>query len=433
MPGHQLRRTRRTRSRAPIPSCPKQLQRIARFALEQPHDLALGTVAAVAEAAEVQPSAMIRFANALGYGGFSEMQQVFRGHLVRALGQLPRAHRRSCAAAAGGRRGARPACCTSSSATRSPSSASSRTRPRRPTCDAAVKLHLPAPRACTCWRSAAPFRSPAISPMRSASSSCDPPARRRGRHAARTACAASRRDDVLLVAELPQLLARGGRRGAGGARARRAGDRHHRQRAVAAQAARPRVCFELGDASDRPFRSLVAPLCLAQALVVSAGHRLAESAAQPHGRSARRRNGAGVVSASTAARCHLRRPRRGRPVRRADRRPAGGHAVVRQVPRRLAGQHRGRRVAPGPASAAMLTRVGDEHNGRFVRETLARRRRRRVAGAHRPQAPHRAGLPRHPRPRHLSAGLLPRPLRRHGRSCADDVDAGLHRVVAARC
>ncbi|MBW8722230.1 MAG: MurR/RpiR family transcriptional regulator, partial [Polaromonas sp.] len=56
------------------PDMSKQLQRIARFALEQPNDLALGTVATVAEATEVQPSAMIRFANALGYGGFSEMQ-----------------------------------------------------------------------------------------------------------------------------------------------------------------------------------------------------------------------------------------------------------------------------------------------------------------------------------------------------------------------
>ena len=65
------------------PGMSKQLQRIARFALERPDELALGTVAAVAEATEVQPSAMIRFANAVGYGGFSEMQQVFRSHLVQ--------------------------------------------------------------------------------------------------------------------------------------------------------------------------------------------------------------------------------------------------------------------------------------------------------------------------------------------------------------
>ena len=36
-----------------------------------------------------------------------------------------------------------------------------------------------------------------------------------------------------------------------------------------------RVSLELGDDSSRPFRSLVAPLCLAQALVVSTGHHLA--------------------------------------------------------------------------------------------------------------------------------------------------------------
>src|SRR5688572_7092439 len=64
------------------PELSKQLQRIARFALEKPNDLALGTVAAVAAASGVQPSAMIRFANALGFKGFSEMQQIFRNHLV---------------------------------------------------------------------------------------------------------------------------------------------------------------------------------------------------------------------------------------------------------------------------------------------------------------------------------------------------------------
>jgi DNA-binding MurR/RpiR family transcriptional regulator len=51
------------------------------------------------------------------------------------------------------------------------------------------------------------------------------------------------------------------------------------------------VCFELGDDSSRPFRSLVAPLCLAQALVVSTGHQLAAAAARRKARRAPRRNG----------------------------------------------------------------------------------------------------------------------------------------------
>jgi DNA-binding MurR/RpiR family transcriptional regulator len=66
-------------------ACPDlsgHLRRIARFALEHPNDVALGTVAAVAKSASVQPSAVIRFANTLGYSGFSEMQRIFRENLL---------------------------------------------------------------------------------------------------------------------------------------------------------------------------------------------------------------------------------------------------------------------------------------------------------------------------------------------------------------
>src|ERR1700752_4560888 len=61
---------------------PRQLQRIARFALEHPHDVALDTVASAAQKAEVQPSAMVRFAQALGYEGYTDMQRIFRARLV---------------------------------------------------------------------------------------------------------------------------------------------------------------------------------------------------------------------------------------------------------------------------------------------------------------------------------------------------------------
>ena len=59
-----------------------QLQRISRFALEYPNEMALEPVANLAARASVQPSSMVRFAQALGYDGFSHMQQVFRSHLV---------------------------------------------------------------------------------------------------------------------------------------------------------------------------------------------------------------------------------------------------------------------------------------------------------------------------------------------------------------
>ena len=45
----------------------------------------MGTVAEVAKRAGVQPSAIVRFAGALGYSGFTELQQVFRLRLVAGL------------------------------------------------------------------------------------------------------------------------------------------------------------------------------------------------------------------------------------------------------------------------------------------------------------------------------------------------------------
>jgi DNA-binding MurR/RpiR family transcriptional regulator len=58
------------------------LRRLAQFALDDPSGFALGTVASIAAATEVQPSSVIRFAKTFGYSGFTEMQRVFRVRLV---------------------------------------------------------------------------------------------------------------------------------------------------------------------------------------------------------------------------------------------------------------------------------------------------------------------------------------------------------------
>ena len=58
------------------------LQRIARFALDDPNGFALRTVAEIAEATAVQPSSVIRFAQAFAFRGFSDMQRVFRVRLI---------------------------------------------------------------------------------------------------------------------------------------------------------------------------------------------------------------------------------------------------------------------------------------------------------------------------------------------------------------
>lgn len=60
---------------------PKRLRQLAAFALSRPEDMAFGTVAEIAEHAGVQPSTLVRFAQALGYGGFSHLQRIFRARL----------------------------------------------------------------------------------------------------------------------------------------------------------------------------------------------------------------------------------------------------------------------------------------------------------------------------------------------------------------
>lgn len=60
---------------------PKRLTQIAAYALENPDEVAFGTVASIAGHAEVQPSALVRFSRALGYQGFSDLQEVFRSRL----------------------------------------------------------------------------------------------------------------------------------------------------------------------------------------------------------------------------------------------------------------------------------------------------------------------------------------------------------------
>src|SRR6476659_10660233 len=62
-----------------------RLQQIAEFVLDHPTDVALGTVAEVAQRSGVPPSAIVRFAHALGFGGFTEMQLVFCSRLVAGV------------------------------------------------------------------------------------------------------------------------------------------------------------------------------------------------------------------------------------------------------------------------------------------------------------------------------------------------------------
>ncbi|WID98441.1 MurR/RpiR family transcriptional regulator [Bosea vestrisii] len=63
------------------PNLPKRLRQVADYALANPDDMALSTAAQVAQQAGVQASTLVRFAQALDYSGFSELQQLFRSRL----------------------------------------------------------------------------------------------------------------------------------------------------------------------------------------------------------------------------------------------------------------------------------------------------------------------------------------------------------------
>lgn len=60
---------------------PKRIAQVAAYALDNPDEIAFGTAASIAASAGVQPSTLIRFAQHLGYDGFSSLQTVFRVRL----------------------------------------------------------------------------------------------------------------------------------------------------------------------------------------------------------------------------------------------------------------------------------------------------------------------------------------------------------------
>lgn len=64
---------------------PKKLRQIAIFMWQHADDVALGTSASVALQAGVQPSTLVRFAQSLGFSGFSDLQELFKAHVKSSL------------------------------------------------------------------------------------------------------------------------------------------------------------------------------------------------------------------------------------------------------------------------------------------------------------------------------------------------------------
>ena len=64
---------------------PKRMRECANFLAENYDRIAVSTVAELAQGAGVQPSAMMRFCQVMGFSGFSEMQKLFRTAYVPGL------------------------------------------------------------------------------------------------------------------------------------------------------------------------------------------------------------------------------------------------------------------------------------------------------------------------------------------------------------
>jgi len=59
-----------------------RLQQVAQYVLDNPNEIALQTLAVIADRSRVQPSTIVRFAKTFGYDGASEMQNLFRDEMI---------------------------------------------------------------------------------------------------------------------------------------------------------------------------------------------------------------------------------------------------------------------------------------------------------------------------------------------------------------
>jgi len=262
-----------------------QQRLIAQYVLEHPDEFALGTAASVAEAASVQPSALVRFANAVGYAGFSELQQVFQARLLHRAGSYRE------------RIGAMPARVERSDGVLHQFIEEGvddlrqlQHNVRSADLDAAAELIRRAGRVHVLAQRRA---FPVAAYLAYALGQLDLKVQMLDGIGGMLAESLRQIDagELLVVASFknysPQVI-----EAAAGANGRGLDVVAITDDALSPLRASARVCFELGQGPGAAFRSLVAPLCLAQALVVRAGQKLlqkppkrASKAAAPRGRS----------------------------------------------------------------------------------------------------------------------------------------------------
>ncbi len=77
---------------------PKRLRQCAEYLRANINLIAVSTVAEISAAAGVAPSAFMRFCQALGFSGYSEMQALFRAEYAQSRPRLPGTAERSAGA-----------------------------------------------------------------------------------------------------------------------------------------------------------------------------------------------------------------------------------------------------------------------------------------------------------------------------------------------
>ena len=294
------------------PALTRQLQQIARFVLDHPDDMALNTVAVLSRDAAVQPSSMIRFANALGFGGFSEMQLLFRNHLLSRTGS----YRERIARIRTRGDGTSPAAVLHQFVHESIAGLEHlETAIPAATQQAAMRILSKAARIhVLAQRRSFPvayYLAYALNQLELRAHLIDSVGgltREFSRNVGR--------DEALLAISFrnysPDVIDV-------------TADCHKRGVPVVAITDTPlsplsrhaTACFQLGDDGGKPFRSLVEPMCLAQSLVVSLGHVLAEGGARRRGAASPKpaANGAaGAAGEKFAMRTNGERKRRARPA-----------------------------------------------------------------------------------------------------------------------
>ena len=260
------------------PALPTRLQGIARFALDTPDQMALSTVAEIAVAAGVPPSAVIRFAKALDFDGFLALQRVYRERLV-ARSATYRERIESLRKRGGGSNGVLPQLADSAIAELEQLREhvdSALFRRAASLLVSAARVHVLAQRRAF---PVAAYLAYGLSQLEVPAFLLDSVG-----GMLRQQASLLRDGDVLVAASFrnysPEVV--------------EAASICHRNgvavialtdHAVSPLAKAATLRFDLGDNQALPFRSLVGPMCAAQALVISVGYALAERAPKRKSRS----------------------------------------------------------------------------------------------------------------------------------------------------